>query len=64
MAEIILGALCLIAGVVCALLALMVLWANAMGGVTNASAVNNRPALVFAILALAGFIGGFTIIMS
>jgi hypothetical protein len=62
MAEIILGALCLIAGVVCALLALVVLWGNAMGGVTNASAVNNRPALVLAIIALAGVAGGLFLI--
>jgi hypothetical protein len=62
MAEIILGALCLIAGVVCALVASLVLWANAMGGVTNAAAVNNRPALWFAILAIAGCAGGLFLI--
>lgn len=62
MAETILGALCLLAGAVCAFMALLVLWANAMGGVTNASAVNNRPALWFAFLAIAGVAGGIYLI--
>lgn len=63
MAEIILGALCLVAGVVCALIALLVLWANAMGGVTNASAVNNKPAAWLVLLAIAGVAGGLFLII-
>lgn len=63
MAEFILAILCILAGVVCGLGALLVLWANAMGGVTNASAVNNWPSLVLAILAVAGVGGGIAILI-
>ena len=63
MAETILAILCILAGVICGGIALLVLWANAMGGVTNASAVNNRPSLVLAILAVAGIGGGIAILI-
>jgi hypothetical protein len=62
MAEIILAVLCLIAGAAFALLALLVLWANAMGGVTNAAAVNNAPAFWFAAAAIAAIAGGLFLI--
>lgn len=63
MAEIILAILCILAGVACGLGVTIVLWANAMGGVTNSSAVNNWPALVLAILAVAGVGGGIAILI-
>jgi hypothetical protein len=63
MAEIILAVLCILFGIGFAFVALLVLWGNAMGGVTNASAVNNRPAIVFAILAIAGVGGGISILV-
>lgn len=63
MAEIILAAVCLIAGAAFALLTALVLWANAMGGVTNAQAVNNWPALLFLILAIASIGGGISILV-
>lgn len=63
MAEIILGALCLITGVVCAFIALVVLAANAIGGATNASAVNTRPAFWLGLLAVAGIGGGVFLVL-
>lgn len=63
MAEIILAILCILAGVICGLGALLALWANAMGGVTNASAVNNKPSLVLAVLAIVGVAGGIAILI-
>lgn len=63
MAEIILGVLCILAGLLCALATMLVLWANAMGGVTNASAVDNRPALFFLIFAVISLGGGISILV-
>jgi hypothetical protein len=63
MAEIILAVLCILAGIVFGIGTLLVLWANAMGGVTNAQAVNNWPALTFLLLAVAGIAGGIVILV-
>lgn len=63
MAEIILAVLCILAGIVFGIGTLLVLWANAMGGVTNAQAVNNSPALIFLLLAVAGIAGGIAILV-
>jgi hypothetical protein len=63
MAEIILAVLCILAGIVFGIGTLLVLWANAMGGVTNAQAVNNWPALIFLLLAVAGIAGGIVILV-
>lgn len=63
MADIILAVLIILAGICCGGVSVIVLWGNAMGGVTNADAVNNWPALVFAILAIAGVGGGISILV-
>ena len=63
MSQIILAVLCILAGAIFGIGTLLVLWANAIGGVTNASEVNNWPALVFLILALAGIAGDISILV-
>lgn len=63
MAEITLAVLCILFGIGFAFATLLVLWANAMGAVTNAQSVNNWPALVLAILAIAGVGGGISILV-
>jgi hypothetical protein len=63
MAEIILAVLCILVGLACGLGALLALWANAMGGVTNASAINNWPSLVLAVFAVACLGGGVSILI-
>jgi hypothetical protein len=63
MSEIILAVLCIVAGIIFGLGTVLVLWANAMGAVTNASAVNNWPALIFLLLAIAGIAGGISILL-
>lgn len=63
MAELILAILCIVIGVVFAGFALLGLFANAMGGVTNPSAVDLKPAAVCALIAVAGIAGGVTILV-
>lgn len=63
MAEIILAVLCIAAGLFCWGCSLLVLWANAMGGVTNASAVDNAPAFWIALVGLVGVVGGISILV-
>lgn len=64
MAEIIVAVLCIIAGLGCALLTLVVMWGSAFGAATNASAVNNWPIVVLALLLIAAIGVGIAIIVS
>lgn len=63
MAEIILAIICIVVGLVGLAATVLVLWANAIGGVTNADAVNLWPALVAFIVAIAAFAGALTILL-
>lgn len=58
MAEIILAALAILAGVICAAFALLSAGANAHVAATNPSMVNHKTTVIFAVLALAGIAGG------
>ena len=51
MAEIILGILCVAVALVAVGFTILVLGANAFGGVTNPSAVNITPAIISAVVA-------------
>lgn len=62
MAEIILAVICIVVGIVALAAAALVLGANAIGGVTNASAVNITPALLALIVALLAFAGAASIL--
>lgn len=64
MAEIILAILCIIVGLACGIGAVIVLWANAIGGVTAAYAVDNWPALFLAIGFLAGIGSGLWLLFT
>ena len=50
MAELILAILCICLGVIAAGLALLSLYANAIGGVTNRAAVNLQPVVICTII--------------
>lgn len=63
MAEVILAVLCILVGLLCAGLAVLTLWANAIGGATNREAVNVTPVIVFAIVALAAIGGGVAMLV-
>jgi len=63
MAEIILAILCFVAGVIASLGAALAFFGNAMGAATNASEVNNWPTLWLALVALAAFGSGISILV-
>jgi hypothetical protein len=63
MAEIVLAVLCIVAGLGCALLTLIVAWGSAIGAVTNAAAARNWPILVLALLSIAFLAGGISILV-
>lgn len=63
MAEIILAVICIIVGIGALAVYLLVLWANAMGGVPNASDVKNTPAHIALVVALLAFAGAASILL-
>lgn len=63
MAEITLAVLCIVAGLLCAALALLSAGANHIGGATNPSMIDHKPTVIFAVLALAGIGGGISILV-
>jgi len=58
MAETILAVIVIAVGIISGVMAIFVVFANAMGGATKPSAVNFTPALIFAALAIACVVGG------
>lgn len=62
MAEIILGILCLLAGVVCCFLALLVLWAGALERSATGSGGTGYWPLILALIGIAGLIAGQSLI--
>lgn len=62
MVEIILGLLCIVAGLLAVGFTLLVLGANAIGGATNPSAVNITPAIISAVVAALAFWGAWALL--
>lgn len=63
MAEFILAILCILAGVIAGGLAILGFFANAMGAATNRDAVDLKPVVICAVLAIAGIGGGIAILV-